>query len=215
MNIDNKVLALCQLAIDNAADNDESVDGGRIAELLEYQRGAEAVSPAYLSGYDSRGDAPPTLQKVIDRCYELQNDEWQRQFPQRGTLWEAYDGEDKEIAQIAEAWLDAALLDEYAYLQIEVTYDDSTVKWESRFTNEINAPLGHVGRGEIDLDAFLDLDDDALEKLAEQIAEAAYGFASYVGDCGQCEGTGTIEGGLGGDQPDEQCPVCDGTGEGA
>ena len=31
--------------------------------------------------------------------------------------------------------------------------------------------------------------------------------------CGQCEGTGTIEGGLGGDGPDEMCPVCDGSGE--
>lgn len=31
-------------------------------------------------------------------------------------------------------------------------------------------------------------------------------------DCGQCEGTGTIEGGLGGDGADEECPVCDGNG---
>lgn len=29
-------------------------------------------------------------------------------------------------------------------------------------------------------------------------------------DCGQCLGTGTIEGGLGGDGADEECPVCDG-----
>lgn len=32
--------------------------------------------------------------------------------------------------------------------------------------------------------------------------------------CGQCEGTGTIKGGLGGDGPDEPCPVCDATGKG-
>lgn len=32
-------------------------------------------------------------------------------------------------------------------------------------------------------------------------------------ECGQCEGTGTIEGGLGGDGDDEECPVCDGSGE--
>lgn len=31
-------------------------------------------------------------------------------------------------------------------------------------------------------------------------------------DCGQCEGTGTIGGGLSGDGEDEECPVCDGTG---
>ena len=31
-------------------------------------------------------------------------------------------------------------------------------------------------------------------------------------DCGQCGGTGTIEGGLSGDGEDEECPVCDGTG---
>jgi len=32
-------------------------------------------------------------------------------------------------------------------------------------------------------------------------------------DCGQCEGTGTIEGGPGGDGEDEECPVCDGKGK--
>lgn len=31
--------------------------------------------------------------------------------------------------------------------------------------------------------------------------------------CGQCEGTGTVEGGLGGDGDDEQCPVCNGKGQ--
>lgn len=31
-------------------------------------------------------------------------------------------------------------------------------------------------------------------------------------DCGQCEATGTIVGGLSGDGPDEECPVCDGSG---
>lgn len=174
--IDIKVLALCQLAIDSAIDNDESLDYPRTAEPLEFQRGAEAVSPAYLSGYDSRGDAPPTLQRLIDRCYAFQDEEWQRQFPDRGTLWEAYDSGEGRFASEAEEWLDAALIDEYAYLQIEVTYDESTVKWEARFTNEINAPLGHVGQGEIDFEDFLALDDEALEKLAEQIAEAAYDY---------------------------------------
>lgn len=31
-------------------------------------------------------------------------------------------------------------------------------------------------------------------------------------ECGQCGGTGAIEGGLSGDGDDEECPVCDGTG---
>lgn len=31
--------------------------------------------------------------------------------------------------------------------------------------------------------------------------------------CGQCEGTGTISGGLSGDGDDEECPVCDGSGK--
>ncbi len=31
-------------------------------------------------------------------------------------------------------------------------------------------------------------------------------------DCGQCLGTGTIEGGLGGDGTDEECPAYDGIG---
>jgi hypothetical protein len=35
----------------------------------------------------------------------------------------------------------------------------------------------------------------------------------YHGECGQCVGTGTIEGGIGGDGDDEECPICDGTGE--
>lgn len=30
--------------------------------------------------------------------------------------------------------------------------------------------------------------------------------------CGECDGTGTIVGGLGGDGEDEECPVCDGSG---
>lgn len=174
MNIDDKVLALCQLAIDSAADNDEAIDSGREAELLQYQRGAEACSPACLSNYDSRGTAPPTLQTVIDRCYDLQNEEWKRQYPDRGDLWETHEHGEPAHAREAEEWLDAALIDEYAFLQIEVTYDDSTVKWESRFTNEYNGSLGHVATGEIDRDDFEALNEDALEKLAEQIAEAAY-----------------------------------------
>lgn len=35
----------------------------------------------------------------------------------------------------------------------------------------------------------------------------------FTKQCGQCEGTGTITGGLGGDGPDEACPVCDNSGE--
>ncbi len=31
-------------------------------------------------------------------------------------------------------------------------------------------------------------------------------------NCGQCEGTGEIAGGLSGDGDDEECPVCDGSG---
>lgn len=31
-------------------------------------------------------------------------------------------------------------------------------------------------------------------------------------ECGQCLGTGTIEGGLSGEDDDEECPVCDGSG---
>lgn len=40
----------------------------------------------------------------------------------------------------------------------------------------------------------------------------AYLLETAKDDCGQCEGTGTIEGGLSGDGHDEECPVCDGTG---
>lgn len=213
MTLDDKILALCQLAIESAADNDESLDGDRDAERLEYQRGAEACRPAHLSGYDTRGDAPQTLQKVIDSCYEAQAAEWAQQYPDRPGLYEAYDEGDRasDIRNEAEDWLDAALYDEYAFLQIEVTYDDSTVKWESRFTNEYNRNLGHVGQGEIEIEDFEALDEDALEKLAEQIAEAAYDY-TWLSGCGQCKGTGTIDGGLSGDGPSEECPVCEGKG---
>jgi hypothetical protein len=176
MNIDDKVLRLCQLAIEAASSDDASIDGDRDAELLEFQRGAEVVSPAHLSSYDTRGDAPPTLARVIQTCYNMQNDEWKRQYPDRANLWDSYEDTNCEIAQEAEEWLHAALDDEWAYLQIEVTYDETTVKWKSRFTNEINTPLGHIGEGEIDRDEFEALDDDCLERLAEKIAEAAYDY---------------------------------------
>lgn len=180
---DGKILNLLGLALESAADNDESIDRDRTPDLLEHRRGAEIVSPAYLSGYDSRGDAPPTLQKLIDSHYEAQNAEWKRQYPDRPDLWEAYDSGEGPWAADAEEWLDAALdgpdgRGECAFLQIEVTYDDSTVKWESRFTDEVNAPLGHVGTGELDLDDFLALEYHDLEKLAEQIAAAAYDYGT-------------------------------------
>lgn len=41
---------------------------------------------------------------------------------------------------------------------------------------------------------------------------AAYLLETEKDECGQCEGTGTIEDGLSGDGHDEECPVCDGTG---
>ena len=43
-----------------------------------------------------------------------------------------------------------------------------------------------------------------------ELAEAA---ERRKNGCGQCLGTGTIEGGPAGDRDDEECPVCDGTGE--
>lgn len=54
----------------------------------------------------------------------------------------------------------------------------------------------------------------------QPIPEALQGFDSAdewedgtePGECGQCEGTGTIAGGLSGDSEDEECPICDGSG---
>jgi hypothetical protein len=50
-----------------------------------------------------------------------------------------------------------------------------------------------------------------------EIADAVREFlddreANEPHECGQCEGTGTIEGGLSGNGDDEECPVCDGSG---
>jgi DnaJ-class molecular chaperone len=42
---------------------------------------------------------------------------------------------------------------------------------------------------------------------------AAFLRTMQENECGQCEGTGTVVGGLSGDSDDEECPVCDGTGQ--
>ena len=178
--LDDKVLALCNLAIEMAADDDESIDK-REASKMEYQRGSEVVGVAWLSGYDSRGDAPPCLQKVIDSLYDAQAAEWARQYPERGSLFDAYESEDESIVNEAEEWLSAALEGEAAFLQIEITFDqgnfdNDSIQWWAAFTNEINNPLGPCGRGEMDAETFLALDDDAMEKLAKEIAESAYNY---------------------------------------
>lgn len=50
-------------------------------------------------------------------------------------------------------------------------------------------------------------------RIARRLREFDAGVGEFDdGDCGQCEGTGTIVGGLSGDGPDEMCPVCDGSG---
>lgn len=176
--LDQRVLDLCGLAMQFAADNDESIDP-REASKLEFQRGATVTGVAWLSGYDSRGDAPPCLQRVIDSCYDAQAAEWARQYPERPPLFDACESEDPEIYADWEKWMDAALdgpdgRGDAAYLQIEITFDDDTVKWTARFTDEINAPLAKGGEGEIEAEAFLALDADALDALAEEIAESAY-----------------------------------------
>jgi hypothetical protein len=181
--LDQKTFILCGLAIEAAADDDESIDK-RDPSKLEYQRGSEVTGVAWLSGYDSRGDAPPCLQKVIDSHYDAQNAEWKRQYPDRPDLHLCVDYADAlPYAGEAEEWLDAVLSGpdgrgEAAYLQIEVTFDDDTVQWWARFTDEINAPLSEGGRGEMDAEAFLALDDDALETLAKEIAESAYDYGA-------------------------------------
>lgn len=73
--LDEKTLALCNLAIESAADDDESISKND-ASKMEYQRGSEVVGVAWLSGYDSRGNAPKCLQKVIDSLYAAQDSEW-------------------------------------------------------------------------------------------------------------------------------------------
>jgi hypothetical protein len=52
-----------------------------------------------------------------------------------------------------------------------------------------------------------------LESIVEDTKALAEARESDKIECGQCEGTGTITGGLSGDGDDEECPVCDGTGE--
>lgn len=85
------------------------------------------------------------------------------------------------------------------------------------------------GAEEEDLIAIVDADGNAAEvtghvedavvdpNLVDKIFETVRGHWAEEEEpsapvCGQCEGTGTIRGGLGGDGQDEQCPVCDGAG---
>ena len=58
------------------------------------------------------------------------------------------------------------------------------------------------------MEAMLSAPDD----LEDAVAAAEASFAPADAVCGQCEGTGTITGGLTGDGDDEPCPVCDATG---
>lgn len=51
-----------------------------------------------------------------------------------------------------------------------------------------------------------------LESILEMIERLKAAREGAEIECGQCEGSGTIEGGLGGDEDDEECPVCNGTG---
>ena len=104
--LDQKAFDLCALAIEAAADDDESIDK-RDPEKLSHQRGSEVTGVAWLSGYDSRGDAPPCLQKVIDSHYDAQNREWQRQYPDRPDLHTCYDSDNPALSSEAEEWLDA------------------------------------------------------------------------------------------------------------
>lgn len=55
-------------------------------------------------------------------------------------------------------------------------------------------------------------DDNAPQPAYITACEQDADDEPYHGECGQCEGTGTIEGGLSGDGDSEECPVCDGTG---
>lgn len=182
--LDQKVMDLCALAIEFAADNDESLDKHDV-EPLGYQRGYQAIAVAWLSGYDSRGDAPACLQKLIDSHYSAQEQEWARQYPDRLCLYDSMESGESRIANEAEEWLDAALSGpdghgEAAYLQIEIAFDDDSVYWESRFTNEINQALSAGGKGQISASILLTMDDEHAEKLAGIIAESAYEWPSLA-----------------------------------
>lgn len=52
-----------------------------------------------------------------------------------------------------------------------------------------------------------------LESIVEDVAALEAAIEQEGTECGQCEGTGEIIGGLSGDGEDEECPVCDGAGE--
>jgi DnaJ-class molecular chaperone len=50
------------------------------------------------------------------------------------------------------------------------------------------------------------------DRRSDAALDALLGLGSDDDACGQCEGTGTIDGGLSGHGDDEECPVCDGSG---
>jgi len=98
-----------------------------------------------------------------------------------------------------------------SHIEMTITLEDGQTvqglispEGESRWGNDIP----HLAAVVIPMEAMAAAlqENDAWEREEDEEDE-------HHGECGQCEGTGTIEGGLGGDGDDEECPVCDGSGE--
>jgi len=165
--IDAKMAAVMIAVVESMTDNDEALDR-REPEKLEHQDGFTVSMYAALSFYSSTGTGTPMLDALISRAEDAQASEWARQFPDRPPL---YDMDQPE----AEEWRDAALEGEDVWARVEITRESGgDILFASCFTDEVNAPHGVEYRERMAESAFMNLDGDALESLAQRIAEGPY-----------------------------------------
>ncbi len=172
--IRHKMRAVLAAIVESMTDNDEALDDKREAEELEYQDGFTFTSPAALSFYSSMGSGTPMIDSLVQRHLDAQGREWASQFPSRASLSDCATDDGGEFQDEAQQWDDAALNDETIYIRVEVINDHGRIKFTACFTDEINAPHGVEYLETIDESAFLALDGDELESLANRVAEAPY-----------------------------------------
>lgn len=170
----HKALALANEAIEQFGTNDEALD--------TYQRNAEIDSygdvtwtaPAWLSYYSSTGTGCSWQDVLIERCEQMQADEYARQYPDRASLFDIASNDESPLQSDAHEWLDAALQDEAIYLSFEIHITDSAVEIRAGFGDEINRPLALQYESSLTHEEFLLMSDSDSAALINAIETAVY-----------------------------------------